>query len=582
MEKKGFTLIELLGVIIVLAIVMGLAVVSYVNINGSGNTAYYKTLEESLRMAGGDYFNYNKGKQPKLYGDEEKVTAKELEDGKYLNEEVKDAKGNPCNTEKSYVGAYKDSADKTDYYVCLNCEDYQTDSLPCNGILNYTLGVTASKKDSKDIYKPDGKSWSNEDIVLTFETLNDMKEVYLVDKDGNNIGSCNIQKKGDVGSCQITVSESGVYEAYAKNGEAETRKKELNILIDKTLPSFEYEYSSSVIEVEVDSNKYSKVVTNTIKNINDPDSSIKTIEYSFEKEGSKDIYYKIDNTKTSFTVSKELSMGIHYLKVRVYNNAGLKSESEIKYIVWKRIVPPTSSKCNNPTYNGSSQTLASGAGEGYSFVNNSATYAGSYTVSISLAPNYRDIGGPSTITCSIGRRSATISARAQTITYGETITTGTSAVTTSGIASGDYLSSVTVTPSTSNATTSGTISVSGAVISRGGSNMNSNYNISYSSATLVINRARTATTGSCDNTLTYKAKAQTLASGGNFVSYSPKEGIEVGSYPVTVTADSNHLFSDGAETKTLNCKIDKQLLEINMIIAQLVKNVLIKQESTLQ
>ena len=73
-----------------------------------------------------------------------------------------------------------------------------------------------------------------------------------------------------------------------------------------------------------------------------------------------------------------------------------------------------------------------------------------------------------------------------------------------------------------------------------------------------ITRAKTATTGSCANP-TYNGSARTLASGGSYVTYSNNSKTDVGSsnYTVTVTADSNHLFSDGNATKTLSCNIER-------------------------
>jgi len=82
----------------------------------------------------------------------------------------------------------------------------------------------------------------------------------------------------------------------------------------------------------------------------------------------------------------------------------------------------------------------------------------------------------------------------------------------------------------------------------------SHNSVTCSSETITINKSPTATTGSCAS-LTYNGSAQTLASGGSYVSYSNNSGTNATSYMVDVTSDSNHTFSDGAESKTLSCSI---------------------------
>ena len=339
MKKKGFTLVELLGVIVILGVVLGLAVLAFINNQGGVNKTYYKTLEESLLIPGGDYFNYNKGEQPGSYGDEKRVSAQILKNGGYLEEELVGADKEPCDLQNSYVGAYKNSKDKTNYYACLVCGEYKTDSTSCNGEIDYTLGVRANKKESKDVYKTDGKSWSNEDIVLTFETLNDMEEVELETESEERVGSCKLEEVRGIKSCTIEVTESGNYKAYAKNGKSETKKKDLNILIDKTEPEFEFQEKGvdGKVEVVVEDTSLEKVIKNRIYDIKDNESGIKSIEYSLEEENSKDNYHD-KGIVESFDVEKNLKMGIHYLKVRVTNNAGMTNEKVLEYIMQKRII----------------------------------------------------------------------------------------------------------------------------------------------------------------------------------------------------------------------------------------------------
>ena len=92
------------------------------------------------------------------------------------------------------------------------------------------------------------------------------------------------------------------------------------------------------------------------------------------------------------------------------------------------------------------------------------------------------------------------------------------------------------------------------VIKSGSTDVSSNYSITKATGTLTVNQAKTATTGSCGS-YTYDGNQKTLASGGSYVSYSNNERTDAGSQNVTVTTDSNHQFSNGAESTTLSCSI---------------------------
>ena len=94
-----------------------------------------------------------------------------------------------------------------------------------------------------------------------------------------------------------------------------------------------------------------------------------------------------------------------------------------------------------------------------------------------------------TMTFTIGKKDATITASDQTITYGEAIATGTGYITTDGFVPGDSPTAITLTPSTSDVTTSGTITPSNAVIKNGNAIVSSNYNITYNAGALTINKA---------------------------------------------------------------------------------------------
>ena len=233
----------------------------------------------------------------------------------------------------------------------------------------------------------------------------------------------------------------------------------------------------------------------------------------------------------------------------------------VKYVDGKltinRAKTATTGSCANPEYTGSSVTLASG-GNFVDYTNNTATTVGTsnYKVTVTADSNHAFSDGQlsKTLECNVAKKSLTITAKDQTITYGESISNTVSDITATGLVSGDSITKITLTTSRTDAG-EGKITPSAASTTNG----LSNYNYKYVDGKLTINRAKTATTGSC-NSNTYDGKEKTLASGGSFVTYSSNnKQTNVGStdYQITVTADNNHAFSDGNLTKTLSCNIAK-------------------------
>ena len=108
-NKKGFTLVELLSTIAILAIVLGIVSAAYIGINKHLKASYYKTLEESILVSGGEYYSYTSDR-PVMFGDEKRVSLKDLVENK-SSTEIVDRSGKQCNLDGSYVGAYKHSYD---------------------------------------------------------------------------------------------------------------------------------------------------------------------------------------------------------------------------------------------------------------------------------------------------------------------------------------------------------------------------------------------------------------------------------------------------------------------------------------
>lgn len=141
-------------------------------------------------------------------------------------------------------------------------------------------------------------------------------------------------------------------------------------------------------------------------------------------------------------------------------------------------------------YDGYSHTLTLKNGgttlvRGQDYTISPETY--SWTDVFSSTPTLTGIGKykstKSDVTLSITQKPLTITAQAQTITYGSNIQTGISKVTVTGLVTDDALTSITLTPSTSEVTDAGTITPSAATTTKG----IGNYAATYHTGLLIIN-----------------------------------------------------------------------------------------------
>lgn len=171
----------------------------------------------------------------------------------------------------------------------------------------------------------------------------------------------------------------------------------------------------------------------------------------------------------------------------------------------------------------------------------------------------------------INKAALTVTAKAQTITYGGSIATGIGQVTTEGLVTGDALTTVTLTPSTANATTSGTITPSAAGTTKG----ITNYSVTYNTGLLTINKAsinptvsmngwtyggvatNPSVTGNTGNgTVTYRYKVSTAADN----TYSSTKPNAANTYTVEATIAATSNYNSGTATK--NFTISKAALTV--------------------
>ena len=225
-----------------------------------------------------------------------------------------------------------------------------------------------------------------------------------------------------------------------------------------------------------------------------------------------------------------------------------------------RATTATTGSCNSLTYNGSSQTLASGASSA-SYSYNAGVNATSYTVTVTADSNHAFSDGTisKNLSCSIGKKATTCTSGSASRDYNGSALTSTNTGSCTNLVSGHSATFTNTGSITNVGSTANTLS--SVVIKSGSTDVSGNYSITKANGTLAVTRAKTATTGSC-NSLTYNGSSQTLASGASSASYSDNAGVNATSYTVTVTADSNHAFSDGTTSKKLSCSIGKKAVTV--------------------
>ena len=242
----------------------------------------------------------------------------------------------------------------------------------------------------------------------------------------------------------------------------------------------------------------------------------------------------------------------------------------------------------------------------YSLTRAEGENAGTYTITPSnatgsdeLLSNYSFKYETGTLT--INRISITITADAQTITYGDSIPgdPGSVSVTSGSLYTGHTITGITLTPGSTGVTTSGTVIPSAAVITdANGADVTSDYDITYENGNLTINKAdptytanpsaisglayngsphtliNSGTTG--DGIIMYKAEAVAPSDEGGIVpadgfgengfSTSLPYATKAGTYRVTyyIVGDSNH---NNSPESTMEITIAKGTPDIGTVTA---------------
>ena len=125
MNKYGFTLVELLTVIIIIALISGIATIAYTNLLDYSNPLFYRSLEENIELATNDYLMDHRDITP-IGNDTAEINLGDLEEAKYV-EKVIDVDGNKCTGK---IVVYREN-NRNRYDVCLTCGKYKSTGPHC-------------------------------------------------------------------------------------------------------------------------------------------------------------------------------------------------------------------------------------------------------------------------------------------------------------------------------------------------------------------------------------------------------------------------------------------------------------------
>ena len=280
--------------------------------------------------------------------------------------------------------------------------------------------------------------------------------------------------------------------------------------------------------------------------------------------GSTDVL-EIDASTGALTTKK---VGSSEITASIERTSTVKPATTKKKIAVVQNTNPITATAKTLTYNGKDQELISvsnAQGDVYYSVgtvlsSNNYTTAGSTTIPTRKDANvngyvvyYYCEGNTNysakagSVTTKINKASLTITADNKTMTYGGTAPTytytgagyvnGETASVLGGTASYTVKNSSGTTVTVSSTTAAGTYTITPSGLS------SSNYNITYKTGTLTIDRAKTAIASAANKT--YTGSEQTGVTGSGVTWTGTTKATDAGTYTATATPDGNHAWSDG-------------------------------------
>ena len=344
MKNKGFTLVELLAAMVILAILIMIGVMTVSNVFDNTKDNYYKSMENTLNIAGNEFFNDNRQEKP--IDDYNFVDLATLQEHEYLEELMTYDNKEKCDP-KSGVFIFNDN-DHTGYEVCLICGDHKSKGDFCNGKKMGVIDVSGNVNEPNGpFYNPllsySGTSWINAlSIYIHFnlETEGMSVSEYKIYNANTNgyVGSCTGMSGN---SCTKSFSTTGSYyvEAYGTQSGVEgsgkiANRKYFNVKIDNTPPTFSLKDTDPIIELEKDN--IVEPYENEVIDIND-DNGYKEVKYSLEQykgdnaDGTEKYdpvsgHTDVDIKDKDLKIPASLESGKYKLRVTVTDFAGNKGK----------------------------------------------------------------------------------------------------------------------------------------------------------------------------------------------------------------------------------------------------------------
>ncbi len=328
MNNKGFTVMELLASFAIIALILGIGVVSYVFIQKKIEETYYHGLEEGLLLSGSDYFNTNRQERP--INSYNEVSLNTLVDSGY-SEELVDTKGKRCSSD-SKVYIYQENKEYQ-YETCLVCGNYESSGKYCQNLFPDVINVSAKVILTNESYNP-LLSYANVmiakgSVLTTFKMNNEVSYYTITNISNNEIVRCNASNN----QCEQTINDSGSYKvsAYDSNNQRIANERLLSFKIDKEAPNFTINYDKRYV---INDGTDKKLVKMSLSDIYD-DFQVTSLKYRVLKDEKVIVNYQ--ELGNSPNINNNLASGSYQMEVvakdKVERETTKKISFDVSYLV---------------------------------------------------------------------------------------------------------------------------------------------------------------------------------------------------------------------------------------------------------
>ena len=338
MNRKGFTLVELLAAMVILAVLIFIGTMAVSSIFDNTKNNYYRSLENTLSIAGNEYFNDNRDDKP--IDDYNFVDMETLVNHDYM-EELKTFDGKSICNPKTGVYIYNDS-ETTGYEVCLVCGDYNSGGPFCTGTKLGTIKIagninTKNGKAYNPLLSYSSTKWVNAGSVWIHFSIEgkDIKvSKYKIFNASTNKSEAECKATSNKCSKEFLTTGSYYVEAYDASNNKVANRKYFNVKFDYTPPTFELKNVKQEFELTSDNVVFD--YENEVINIKD-DNGYKDVKYTLTRYTPKGPEYIVkdeDIKDKDLRINKSLESGKYDLYITVTDFAGNVSESKHKHITF--------------------------------------------------------------------------------------------------------------------------------------------------------------------------------------------------------------------------------------------------------